>query len=59
MVIEDDGRGFVEGQRELRGAEGHLGLTLLEDLVRQAGGRLTVRSGEDEGTTIELELGAA
>jgi signal transduction histidine kinase len=58
MVIEDDGRGFDEGQRERRGAEGHVGLTLLEDLVRQAGGRLSVRSREGEGTTVELELGA-
>ena len=55
-VIEDDGRGFEADERERRGAEGHVGLSLLEDLVHQAGGRLAVRSRKDVGTTVELEL---
>jgi two-component system NarL family sensor kinase len=58
LVIEDDGRGFEEGERERRGAEGHVGLSLLEDLVRQVGGRLAVRSRQGGGTTVELEVAA-
>ena len=58
LLVEDDGRGFEEGARERRGAEGHMGLALAEDLVRQADGTLTVRSEPGRGTTVELELGA-
>jgi two-component system NarL family sensor kinase len=58
LVVEDDGRGFVEADRERRGADGHLGLALLEGLVSQAGGTLAVRSELDRGTTVELEVPA-
>ncbi|MDX6671898.1 MAG: two-component system, NarL family, sensor kinase [Solirubrobacteraceae bacterium] len=56
LVVEDDGRGFEAGERERRAAEGHVGLSLLEDVVRQAGGRLSVQSRPGSGTTVELEL---
>jgi signal transduction histidine kinase len=56
LVIADDGRGFGEGDRESRRAEGHVGLTLLEGLVQQAGGTLEVRSSPGHGTTVELEV---
>jgi signal transduction histidine kinase len=56
LVVRDDGSGFSPEVRERRKAEGHLGLSLLEELVRQAGGRLDVRSGEGLGTTVELEV---
>jgi signal transduction histidine kinase len=56
LVVRDDGSGFSPEVRERRKAEGHLGLSLLEELVRQAGGRLDVRSGEGQGTTVELEV---
>jgi signal transduction histidine kinase len=56
LVVRDDGKGFAAGQRERRGAEGHLGLTLLEGIVDQAGGTLAVRSVPGEGTTVELDL---
>jgi signal transduction histidine kinase len=56
LVVQDDGRGFGAQQRTMRGADGHVGLTLLEDIVRQAGGRLDVRSNPGEGTTVSLEL---
>lgn len=56
LVVTDDGRGFSEGDRERRGADGHVGLTLLEGLVQQAGGTLAVRSAPGHGTTIELEV---
>jgi signal transduction histidine kinase len=56
LQVRDDGRGFSSDVRERRKAEGHLGLSLLEELVRQAGGRLDVRSAEGQGTTVELEV---
>ena len=31
-------------------------MTLLQDLVRQSGGELSVRSTPGEGTTVELEV---
>jgi signal transduction histidine kinase len=56
MVVADDGRGFAPGDREARGEAGHVGLTLLQDLVRQSGGSLDVRSTPGQGTTVELEV---
>ncbi len=44
------------GARQQRGAEGHVGLTLLEDVVAQANGTLAVRSSPGAGTSVELEL---
>lgn len=58
LVVRDDGAGFAPDARERRGAEGHLGLTLLEGVVAQAGGTLAVRSSPGAGTTVELELPA-
>ena len=56
LVVSDDGTGFAADARAERGAEGHLGLTLLEDIVAQAGGTLEVRSSPGAGTTVHLEL---
>ena len=56
LVVTDDGAGFDAAARERRGAEGHLGLTLLEDLVAQADGTLDVASAPGAGTTVRLEL---
>lgn len=56
LMVADDGRGFSAEQRAARAAEGHLGLSLLEELARQAGGTLAVHSGEGAGTTVELEV---
>jgi signal transduction histidine kinase len=56
LVVRDDGRGFAPDERS--GVDGHMGLTLLEDLVRQADGTLTVRSAPGQGTTVELEVPA-
>ncbi len=58
LVVTDDGRGFAPADR-MRGAErGHVGLTLLEGLVAQAGGTLSVHSEPGRGTTVELEVPA-
>jgi two-component system NarL family sensor kinase len=59
LVVCDDGRGFDDGQRRRRLADGHLGLSLLEDLVEQAGGTLVVQSDPGRGTTVELEVPAS
>jgi signal transduction histidine kinase len=58
LVVTDDGRGFAASDRERRAEGGHIGLTLLESLVVQAGGTLSVRSEPGEGTTVELEVPA-
>jgi len=58
LVVADDGRGFAPGERERRGEAGHVGLTLLESLVREADGTLDVRSAPGEGTTVEMEVRA-
>jgi two-component system, NarL family, sensor kinase len=56
LVVADDGRGFGPGVREKRRAEGHLGLSLVDELARQAGGSLTVDSHEGAGTRVRLEV---
>ena len=56
LVVSDDGRGFDPELREQRLAEGHLGLSLVEELARDYGGNLTITSHEGEGTRVELEV---
>jgi signal transduction histidine kinase len=56
LIIADDGRGFDAGTRERRLAEGHLGLSLVEELARQSGGDLEISSSEGGGTRVELEV---
>ena len=56
LVVSDDGRGFDPAMRERRLAEGHLGLSLVEELARQSGGRLEISSSEGAGTRVELEV---
>jgi signal transduction histidine kinase len=56
LVVSDDGRGFAPDVRERRLAEGHLGLTLVEELAVQSGGSLAVTSDEGVGTRVELEV---
>ena len=49
LVVGDDGRGFGRRRASAAREEGHVGLTLLEGLVAQAGGRLDVRSAPGDG----------
>jgi signal transduction histidine kinase len=58
LVVEDDGRGIPEDLREERAAGGHLGLSLVEGLAKQAGGALSVRSEPGSGTIVELKVPA-
>lgn len=56
IEIHDDGVGF-DGWRGGRApANGHLGLRLLDDLARDAGGSLLVESEPGGGTTVRLEV---
>lgn len=55
LTVSDDGTGF--DPQEPRSA-GHFGLRGLAGLVRDAGGRLDVRSAAGEGTTVHLEVPA-
>jgi signal transduction histidine kinase len=56
LLVADDGRGFAPEVRDRRRAEGHLGLSLVEELARQAGGSLVIDSHEGEGTRVQLEV---
>lgn len=56
LEIVDDGKGFAPAQAETARTEGHLGLQLLADLARDAGGSLDLTSAPGEGTTVRLEV---
>jgi two-component system NarL family sensor kinase len=56
LTVRDDGRGFDAAQRARRREEGHVGLALLEDLAREAGGTLAVTSTPGQGTLVAMEL---
>jgi signal transduction histidine kinase len=58
LVVQDDGRGFSVDERRRRREEGHVGLTLLEGLVKQSNGTLAVLSEPGKGTKVELEVPA-
>jgi signal transduction histidine kinase len=52
-TVSDDGRGFaVDGEP----AAEHMGLRVLQDLARDAGGELKVESAPGEGTRLTLEV---
>jgi signal transduction histidine kinase len=56
LVVTDDGRGFAADERARRQSDGHVGLTLLEGLVKQVDGTLVVASEPGTGTRVELEV---
>jgi signal transduction histidine kinase len=56
LTVADDGRGFAAAERERRRTEGHMGLTLLEELAGVHGGRLRVESAPGRGTRLSLEV---
>ncbi len=58
LRVEDDGRGFDEATRARRREEGHLGLSLVEDLAAHLGGTARVRSTPGAGTILEIEVPA-
>ena len=56
LEVVDDGVGFTPADRERSRAEGHVGLSLLEQLAARAGGILDVSSEPGSGTTLVLEV---
>ena len=56
LSVVDDGVGFTSSQREQSLAEGHVGISLLEDAAARMGGRLEVSSDPGAGTTFVLEV---
>ena len=54
--ISDDGHGFDVAVLADRAEQGHLGLTLIRDLVEEAGGRFEVNSSPSGGTTVSVEV---
>ncbi|GIU95928.1 MAG: hypothetical protein KatS3mg012_2385 [Gaiellaceae bacterium] len=58
LAVVDDGVGFTAEERERRRAEGHVGLSLVEELATRAGGRIEIRSAPGRGTMFTLEVPA-
>jgi len=53
MVVQDDGIGFDAGQDR---TPGHFGLAGMQERAALAGGKLTVTSKVNGGTTVRLEI---
>jgi two-component system, NarL family, sensor kinase len=59
LDVTDDGTGFASGETDRTGHAGPgggIGLRSLRDLIREAGGRLDVRTSDGDGTTVHLEV---
>jgi signal transduction histidine kinase len=54
LTVADDGVGFVPGAEPAE--SGHLGLRLLEEAVRDAGGEMTVTASPGAGTTVYVTV---
>ncbi len=56
LTIADDGVGIDARTTDEGRADGHLGLTVLRDLARDAGASLDIRRGDPRGTVVALRL---
>ncbi|MGD0833326.1 MAG: ATP-binding protein [Candidatus Dormibacteria bacterium] len=56
LRVADDGRGFDAADLERYRRQGHMGLRLLEQRIRDAGGHLEIASSPGHGTTAEMTL---
>ena len=56
LSVSDDGVGFDPNRLDEASADGHLGLAMIDDLARRAGGSLRSESRPGSGTTIRLEV---
>ena len=56
MTISDNGRGFTGDAPSV--AEGHFGITGMQERAQQIGGRVKVTSKEGEGTQVNVEVAA-
>jgi two-component system, NarL family, sensor kinase len=59
LTIADDGRGFTPEMADAARDDGHLGLRVLADMARDAGGRLDIYSEPGRGTRVSLEVPVA
>src|SRR3954449_4578420 len=58
LRVADDGAGFDEGSRRVRRRRGGLGLSGMRERALLIGGHLNIFSAPEQGTTIELTMGA-
>lgn len=56
LEVADDGRGVQEGDADRAREEGHVGLEILKEIVRDAGGALTLRPRDGGGTLMRVEV---
>jgi signal transduction histidine kinase len=56
VTIADTGPGMTHDARAAARGDGHLGLALVEERVRELGGRLRIESEPGAGTTVVLEV---
>jgi two-component system NarL family sensor kinase len=56
LEVSDNGRGFTPDDLARRRRDGHMGLSLLRDLVADAGGTLSVESHPGTGTDVAMEV---
>jgi nitrate/nitrite-specific signal transduction histidine kinase len=56
--VRDDGKGIDSEVLRADGRQGHYGLRGMRERAKLAGGRLTVWSGLDAGTEVELSIPA-
>lgn len=56
VIVDDDGRGFAQDEWHERVGAGHFGLRAMSDLVRDAGGQITVRSTSGLGSRVVIEV---
>ncbi|MBX3666614.1 MAG: type IV pili methyl-accepting chemotaxis transducer N-terminal domain-containing protein [Burkholderiales bacterium] len=55
FTISDDGRGF-DVAAAAAASEGHIGLRIMQERAQRIGGRIEIRSGAGDGTTVTLIL---
>lgn len=58
LSVEDDGVGFASTSDDGLNPANHFGLRIMDDLARDAGGRLSVDTAPHAGTRIHLEVPA-
>ncbi len=58
LEVADDGRGVAPEEVARARGEGHVGLQILEELVRDAGGSLGIEPAEGGGTVVRVEVPA-
>jgi len=59
LRVRDDGKGIDPEVLHKKGREGHFGLHGMRERAKLAGGKLTIWSGPDTGTEVELSIPAA